>query len=239
MPRELPIVPLPLVLFPGAVQPLHIFEPRYRAMLKDCLEGDRRFGIAYVAPAAAGADPAPEPGEAGCVAVIRSAEALPDGRANIVAVGERRFTLRRWLATERPYRVGEVEEFDDEPGDAAGVAELAGEVRGAFARLVRALDALTERDEDAVALASDPALLSFQVAAALELDVEAKRALLASRSARARLRQLAALLRPLAADAERRAAVHRAARGNGRGRGASGGSGGSGGSGHTQAEPAP
>ena len=44
MPRELPIFPLPLVLFPGVVQPLHIFEPRYRAMLKDCLEGDRRFG---------------------------------------------------------------------------------------------------------------------------------------------------------------------------------------------------
>jgi Lon protease-like protein len=235
MPRELPIFPLPLVLFPGVVQPLHIFEPRYRAMLKDCLEGDRRFGIAYVAPpaAAAGADPAPEPGEAGCVAVIRSAEALPDGRANIVAVGERRFTLRRWLATERPYRVGEVEEFDDDPGDAAGLAELAGEVRGAFARLVRALDALTERDDDAVELASDPALLSFQVAAALELDVAAKRALLASRSAGQRLRQLVALLRPLAADAERRATVHRAARGNGRGGGASGGSS------HTQAEPAP
>jgi hypothetical protein len=55
------------------------------------------------------------------------------------------------------------------------------------------------------------------VAAALELDVAAKRALLASRSTGQRLRQLAALLRPLAADAERRAAVHRAARGNGRG----------------------
>ncbi len=218
MPRELPIFPLPLVLFPGAVQPLHIFEPRYRAMLKDCLEGDRRFGIAYVAPAtAAGADPVPDPGDVGCVAVIRSAEALPDGRANIVAVGEHRFTLRRWVATERPYRVGEIEEFDDEPGDAAGVAELAGEVRGAFARVVRALDALAGQDEGEVQLASDPALLSFQVAAALELDVAAKRALLASRSTGQRLRQLAALLRPLAADAERRAAVHRAARGNGRG----------------------
>ena len=218
MPRELPIFPLPLVLFPGAVQPLHIFEPRYRAMLKDCLEGDRRFGIAYVAPAtAAGADPVPDPGDVGCVAVIRSAEALPDGRANIVAVGEHRFTLRRWVATERPYRVGEIEEFDDEPGDAAGVAELAGEVRGAFARVVRALDTLAGQDEGEVQLASDPALLSFQVAAALELDVAAKRALLASRSTGQRLRQLAALLRPLAADAERRAAVHRAARGNGRG----------------------
>ena len=48
MPRDLPIFPLPLVLFPGAVQPLHIFEPRYRRLLADSLAGDRRFGIAYV-----------------------------------------------------------------------------------------------------------------------------------------------------------------------------------------------
>src|SRR2546426_8612475 len=47
MPRELPIFPLPLVLFPGTTQPLHVFEPRYRRLLADCLAGDKRFGIAY------------------------------------------------------------------------------------------------------------------------------------------------------------------------------------------------
>src|SRR2546422_11512591 len=47
MSRELPIFPLPLVLFPGTTQPLHVFEPRYRRLLADCLAGDKRFGIAY------------------------------------------------------------------------------------------------------------------------------------------------------------------------------------------------
>ena len=92
MVRELPIFPLPLVLFPGGSQPLHIFEPRYRQMLADCLAGDRRFGIAYVAaPAANIIDTVPSPGDVGCVAVILSSQQLPDGRANIITKGEMRF----------------------------------------------------------------------------------------------------------------------------------------------------
>src|SRR5690348_5320860 len=93
MSRELPIFPLPLVLSPGATQPLHIFEPRYRQLLADVLGDDRRFGVAYVAPPAGpGLDPAPQPGAVGFVALINAANALPDGRSNIVTVGERRFT---------------------------------------------------------------------------------------------------------------------------------------------------
>src|SRR6266705_1321721 len=103
MARELPIFPLPIVLFPGAPQPLHIFEPRYRQLLVDCQDGDRRFGIAYVAPdGAPAADPAPSAGDVGCVALIRSIQPLPDGRSNILAVGERRFVLRRWVEREPP-----------------------------------------------------------------------------------------------------------------------------------------
>ena len=66
MARELPIFPLPIVLFPWAPQPLHIFEPRYRQLLRDCLAGDQRFGIAYVEPdPTPGADPVPSPGDVG------------------------------------------------------------------------------------------------------------------------------------------------------------------------------
>lgn len=222
MARELPIFPLPIVLFPGAPQPLHIFEPRYRQLLADCLAGDRRFGIAYVKPhRASSADPAPAPapalGDIGCVALIRSSEPLPDGRSNILAVGERRFVLRDWVAGSQPYRVAEVEEFDDDPVDMVELATLAQDVREGFARLARALGVLTERSDEEIDLPSDPALLSFQVAAALELDAEAKRALQASRNTSTRLRQLATVLGPLATDAERRAAVRQRARGNGRG----------------------
>ncbi|HEV2751570.1 MAG TPA: LON peptidase substrate-binding domain-containing protein [Gemmatimonadales bacterium] len=218
MPRELAIFPLPIVLFPGAPQPLHIFEPRYRQLLSDCLAGDRRFGIAYVTPnRAPAADAAPDLGDVGCVALVRSTEPLPDGRSNILAVGERRFVLRRWVTGSQPYRVAEIEEFDDDPVDVAELATLAQDVRAGFARLARALGVLTERSDEEIELPSDPALLSFQVAAALELDLEAKRTLQASRNTSVRLRQLAGVLEPLATDAERRAAVRQRARGNGQG----------------------
>src|SRR5439155_508007 len=110
---------------------LHIFEPRYRQLLQDCLAGDRRFGIAYVAPdPTPGADPVPSPGDVGCVALIRSNQPLPDGRSNILTVGERRFVLRSWISSTHPYRVAEIEEFDDDPTDASEVTNLAADVRG-------------------------------------------------------------------------------------------------------------
>src|SRR5947207_1930307 len=135
MSRELPIFPLPIVLFPGAPQPLHIFEPRYRQLLQDCLAGDRRFGIAYVAPdPAPDADPVPNPGDVGCVALIQSNQPLPDGRSNVLTVGERRFVLRDWISSTRPYRVAEIEEFDDDPSEATEVTTLAADVRAGVGR---------------------------------------------------------------------------------------------------------
>jgi len=218
MARDLPIFPLPIVLFPGTPQPLHIFEPRYRRLISDCLAGDRRFGIAYVgAEPAAGAAGAPHPGDVGCVALIRSTRRLPDGRSNVLTVGERRFVLLEWLGGDRPYRVARVAEFDDEPGEPSEAATLAAAVRRRFARLARALGVLAGRDEEAIELSEDPQQLSFQVAAALELEPDAQRALQALRSTTTRLRQLAGLLAPLAADARRRAGVRQRAKRNGTG----------------------
>ena len=219
MPRDLPIFPLPLVLFPGATQPLHIFEPRYRELLADSLAGDRRFGIAYVADApGGGGDPAPRPGDIGCVAEIRTTQALPDGRSNVLTVGGRRFTLLEWLAIDRAYRLARVEEFADDPVDPVEASTVAADVRRDFQRLLAALATLTDRSDERPALPADPELLSFQVAARLELEPPGKLELLRLRSTVGRLRRLAALLAPLSADAERRAAVRLHARGNGKSR---------------------
>ena len=149
--------------------------------------------------------------------MIRSTTALPDGRANILTAGERRFTLVEWVPSPLPYRVAHVEEFDDEPVDETEAAALAAEVRQDFGRLTRALAVLTDRDDQETELSTEPLLLSFQVAAALELEPDAKQALLTLRNTADRLRRLAALLVPLSADAERRAVVRQRARGNGRG----------------------
>jgi ATP-dependent Lon protease len=208
--RELPIFPLPLVLFPGASQPLHIFEPRYRTLLTDCLEGDRRFGIAYAAPDQAG-DPAPAPGDVGCVAHILTTQSLPDGRSDILTTGEERFVLLEWLPTDRPYRIARVEEFSDEPVDLAEAEGIGQDVRRDFLRVMEALE------QEPPELPVDPEALSFRVAASLELEAPSKLALLAIRSTTVRLRRLAALLQPLAVDAERRAVVRHRARSNGKG----------------------
>jgi len=211
MHRELAIFPLPLVLFPGATQPLHIFEPRYRQLLADCLDGDRRFGIAYAAQDQTDKPSDPAPGDIGCVAYILTTQALPDGRSDMLTTGEPRFVLLEWLPTDRPYRMARVEEFVDEPGEATESEVLAIDVRRDFLRVVEALE------QESPELPVDPEALSFRVAASLELEPPGKLALLAIRSTSVRLRRLAAVLQPLAADAERRAAIRHRARSNGKG----------------------
>src|SRR6476661_265543 len=110
---RLPVFPLSVVLFPGTPLPLHIFEPRYRQMLADCLEADSRFGIVFRAEDIGETDL--EPGCVGCIAEVDDAHTLPDGRSNIVVHGVRRFSLQRFVVSAAPYRVAEVTEYDDLP----------------------------------------------------------------------------------------------------------------------------
>jgi Lon protease-like protein len=91
----IPIFPLGLVLFPGAVVPLHLFEPRYRAMLMDVGTTTKRFGI--IAPPNGTGEADLPAGRIGCVAEITSIEMLPDGRANILVEGCERFRFETYL----------------------------------------------------------------------------------------------------------------------------------------------
>src|SRR5438093_9680340 len=138
MPR-LPLFPLSVVLFPGTPLPLHIFEPRYKRMLADCLEGDRRFGIT---PAPAMPD-VPEPGTVGCVAEVRVNQELPDGRSNIVVVGGSRFVLSRVLDEPHPYLVAMVQTFDDDTGPEPAAEDTA-ELRELFGRYFASLRELND-----------------------------------------------------------------------------------------------
>jgi Lon protease-like protein len=104
LPCEIPIFPLPnVVLFPAALLPLHIFEPRYRAMVSDALEGDRLIGMVLLRPGwerAYEGTPAVYP--IGCAGFITHADRLPDGRYNIMLRGLEKFRL----VNERPARQG-------------------------------------------------------------------------------------------------------------------------------------
>jgi len=114
---HLPLFPLPVVLFPGTLIPLHIFEPRYRQMVDDTFSGDRRFGLLYHDPDEAGPF-MNEPGRVGTVAEIRRRQGLPDGRSLILVRGVDRFQTVSEVDLGKPYYEAEVKGYSDhEPAE--------------------------------------------------------------------------------------------------------------------------
>lgn len=212
MSSRLPIFPLPAVLFPGTPLPLHIFEPRYKRMLADCLAADRCFGITPVPPAR----DVPEPGTVGCVAEVRVNQELPDGRSNIVVLGGSRFVLARLLDESLPYLVAQVHTFDDDP-DTQPAADETTTVRALFARYFAGLRQLNDVEPEEPVLPDDPLSLSFQVAGAIECDPGVKHRLLAERSTARRFKALLLLLPVLTSGVESALKVHRRAHTNGKG----------------------
>lgn len=208
----MPIFPLSVVLFPGATLPLHIFEPRYRRMLADCLAGDRRFGIT---PAGSGQE-APDPGAVGCLAEVRVNQELPDGRSNIVVMGGMRFVIRRLLPDAAPYYVAAVETFDDEAGSDPPDDRVV-RLREVFLQYQELQRHLNDLEPGEVELPADGLSLSFHAAAAADCDAAIKLRLLAERSTAQRVEALLLLLPVLTSATERALDVHRRAHTNGKG----------------------
>jgi Lon protease-like protein len=212
MSSRLPIFPLPAVLFPGTPLPLHIFEPRYKRMLADCLAADRRFGITPVTAA----QERPGPGTVGCIAEVRVNQELPDGRSNIVVLGGSRFVLSRLLDESLPYLVALVQTFDDEPDSQPPTEDIAS-LGTMFTRYFAVLRQLNDAEPEDPALPEDPLTLSFQVAGALDCDPGVKQRLLAERSTARRVKALLLLLPVLTSAVETALNVHRRAHTNGKG----------------------
>jgi Lon protease-like protein len=129
--------PLGTVLLPFAHLPLHIFEPRYRALVKDCLAGDGEFGVVLIERGQEVGGGDVRFGVGTVARIVQTAE-LPDGRWLLDAVGTERFRVTEWLP-EDPYPVAMVEEFDEAPDVAETEAE---ERRTAVERLLRQVLAL-------------------------------------------------------------------------------------------------
>ncbi len=213
--RELPLFPLPVVLFPGVPMPFHVFEPRYRQLLADVSARDNLFGLSYFDPNTSERT-APPVGHLGCVAEISETESLPDGRANIMTFGLVRYRVEAYVDSNDPYLVGEVSFFEDEREDAALLAERAQEVSGLFVRIARAVRTLNDERASLPEIPdTDPEKLSFLIAAAIETDAESKLELLEMRSTSARLERLGDLLRRAVKDYEERARMYHLAKGNG------------------------
>ena len=212
----IPIFPLPLVQFPGALTPLHIFEPRYRQLLRDVTEGDKTFGISLRAEHVASRPPL---GSVGCTVEIAVVQQLPDGRANILCVGGQRYRLVDYIEGGE-YLRAEIELFDDEPN----FDDLSDDVRRAkllFERLIKATRKLHEEADRGEAetpdLPDDPTVLSFIIAAHLDLENDEKQQLLELTDTGQRLHRVNELLREQATNTERRAVAHRISKSNGHG----------------------
>ncbi len=203
---RLPLFPLELVLLPGELVPLHIFEPRYRQLLRDCLAGEHRFGIV----------PEAVPETLGSVAGIRGTHLHPNGQAHIVVQGERRFRVRALMPEPHPYPVAMVDEFEDLPTTAPEAAALT-RLRGQGEALRDSIGILADRPGAVEAFVADAEGLSFQVAAMLDLDLKARSRLVAERSTQARVELLLGLLPNAVLQTASRAEVHLRARSNGTG----------------------
>jgi Lon protease-like protein len=175
--EELGLFPLGIVLLPTERVPLHIFEPRYRELIGECIEEDREFGLLY-----ADEEGVRDTGTRARVEAIL--ERFDDGRLNVVVVGGSRFLVER-LTEGRSFMTAEVEDFDDEVGDVEDEARVT--AAGSFRALAALAGAETEVDEES-------AQLSFELAAQVELAADEKQFLVESRSEQERLERVAELL---------------------------------------------
>jgi Lon protease-like protein len=196
MTQTLPLFPLGTVLLPGLLLPLHIFEERYRQLVRDLQAGPepRRFGVIAIRKGReTGADGISALYRIGCTATVRRVTAYPDGRYDLVTVGTDRFRLAG-LDHSRPYLRGQAELLPEETGDPGAARAAAEAVRGAFGSY---LDALSRRGLAQVSrpeLPDEPVPLSYAVAAAIVIGLPERQALLAEPDAAARLAAERALL---------------------------------------------
>jgi Lon protease-like protein len=199
---QLGLFPLPLVLVPTERVPLHIFEPRYRELIGECIERDDDFGIVLL-------EPGGELRHVGTRAnVTEVLEVLPDGRLNVVVEGGDRFRLLG-VGDERSFAVGTVEEVVDDEGEVADPADVERALE-LYARLQAAVgDAPTAPD-------AESALLDWELAARVEFPADRKQELLELTSPRRRFRLLAELLEHALAALEAENDLRRRASTNGK-----------------------
>jgi uncharacterized protein len=194
-----PIFPLPdLALFPNTLLPLHIFEPRYRAMVTDCLARDRRLAMVGLKPGCDG-DYAgrPDVHEVAGLGRIVKCERLATGRFNILLKGEVRVRIERELPSDTLYRLVQSVELEDAGAERDTVPPLLDEVKRACRRILEAVRRATPEMEETLAAAAAPGILCDQVASAVIPSPAVRQALLEELDVERRLRRLLAELENL------------------------------------------
>lgn len=170
--HALPLFPLNAVLFPGQTLPLHIFEPRYRIMIRRCIENDEPFGVVLAR------DEEPdEPYDIGTSARVTDAKRLSDGRMNILTLGEERFRLHNFRVSEHGYLIGDVTPFPFVE-DAAPVDPLVNMVSQRLAHYLKLLGEANGLSFRFDHFPTQPVDVAVFTAIALRLPLEQKQFLL-------------------------------------------------------------
>jgi len=196
----IPLFPLDLVLLPGVPLPLHIFEPRYKEMIKECLEEKKEFGLIR--------SHGEELENIGCTAeIIQVLKTYPDGRIDLLTEGKKRFEVLH-LNQERSFLQAEIFFLDDD-GKAASPTDIASAVRlhGEIMQLAGA-----EAQEDESANADQ---LAYRLAGSLPFDPDFQQALLEMNSEAERMRAIISFFERILPVLQRNARAKRKAGGNG------------------------
>lgn len=192
LPATIRIFPLgEVVLFPGTLLPLHIFETRYRKMVADSLDGDRSIGMVLIREG----DPAGAPPvyRVGCGGHIVKHDLLPDGRSMIVLEGTVKFRIRRELDAGQPYRVVEPQALHEPPVPIDDMRAWREELRARVREYVDAIGGDGGRAETLFAKLELESIVNY-LSASLPLDVVEKQSLLECPGAERRYRRLCEIL---------------------------------------------
>ncbi len=202
-PERIPLFPLNVVLLPGVELPLHIFEPRYRAMVKTCLEEKSEFGMLLSLPKGIA--------HVGCTAeILEVAKRYGDSRMDILTVGRAPFRVVE-LFTEDPLLEGHVDYLDDRETPTNPC------IRRELVELFEACHTLIFEDYPKNLEGAPAEQLSYLIAAVLPMDLLWKQQILELRSETDRQERLVAYLREWAPHLQKKEAMRQRAGGNGHG----------------------
>ncbi len=188
------LFPLPnLVVFPHVMQPLHLFEPRYRAMLEEALDDDKLIAMALLAPGwESDYEGRPPLRPVGCVCRVATHQRTPDGSYNVLLLGLRRIKIDRELPPKKLFREAQVELLTDAypPDDAAAREALQHKLLESFNRVLPKIPEAQEQLDQLLGQTISLGMLTDIVAYTLDSDLDFKYEMLSQASVDARAKML-------------------------------------------------
>ncbi|MCY4537840.1 MAG: LON peptidase substrate-binding domain-containing protein [Chloroflexi bacterium] len=175
--HDLPLFPLNTVLFPGMQLKLHIFEERYKLMIRRCIHDETPFGVILIKSGREALGPVAITHDVGCTAKIIEVQKLPFDRMNIVAVGQRRFRVHG-LDHSKPYLIANAEFFVPREDDKAAMRQFGRSLRPLIIRYLEILASAEEVDFDPAQIPRSPRSLAQIAAILLQADNTQKQELL-------------------------------------------------------------